>query len=93
MAIARRYRKDHEIDKTTGRARGSEGEYESSDGRKTKLFYGPWMWKQAYSLFRIGRQRNASAAMRELERNLLSGRINDLGLAARWAQWLTRQEN
>jgi CRISPR-associated protein Csm1 len=60
-----------------------------------KVYFGPWMWRQAYALARI-REAQSDAQIKEdlkqLETALLQGRIEDLGLAARWAQWVTRKE-
>jgi CRISPR-associated protein Csm1 len=89
QAIHQRYQQDHITDKVIGQPRGKEGVYESTGKR---LFLGPWMWKQAYTLHRIGRQRNATGEMESLQKMLLSDQIEILGLAARWAQWLTRSE-
>ncbi len=56
------------------------------------VFYGPWMWRQAYALARLreGRSDDVAKKLRELERALLQGQIVNLGLAARWAQLGTR---
>jgi hypothetical protein len=61
-----------------------------------KVYFGPWMWRQAYSLARIREAQSDSQIkedIKQLETALLQGRIEDLGLAARWAQWVTRKES
>ncbi len=96
LAIERRYRRDWEHDakaQDAERKRGAWGAYTTSDGRSVQVYYGPWMWRQAYALARLkDSYRDARQGLEQLEAALLDGRIADLGLAARWAQWLTRKE-
>ncbi len=90
-AIESRYRLD------IAQKRGTPAETPASDRPGViKVYFGPWMWRQAYSLARI-REAQSDTKIKEdlkhLETTLLQGRIEDLGLAARWAQWLTRKES
>jgi CRISPR-associated protein Csm1 len=60
-----------------------------------QVYYGPWMWQQAYALGRLAhRYDKASEVTRDilvLQRWILEvGHIRYLGLAARWAEYLTR---
>lgn len=87
QAIERRYR----IDAETGR--GRKGERKSKQGETIQVLYGPWMWRQAYAISRLaGPYSHASDQLHELETYLLDGKVEQLGIAARWAQWLTRKE-
>lgn len=90
-AIESRYRLD------TVQKRGTPAEAPAA-GRPgvVKVYFGPWMWRQAYSLARIREAQSDEQIKRDLkqlETALLDGRIEDLGLAARWAQWVTRKES
>jgi hypothetical protein len=64
-------------------------------GPEVQAYYGPWMWRQAYALKRLGEGRSTGVVERlqHLEEALLQGQIAHLGLAARWAQWWTRKEH
>lgn len=87
QAIERRYEEDIQ------NGRGQEGERLAQTGKTIKVFYGPWMWRQAYAIPRLGYSNSASKQdLKQLENDLLDGRIEFLGLAARWAQWRTRKE-
>jgi CRISPR-associated protein Csm1 len=104
LAIARRYQQDlandlrieedEQFKKTPrGRRRGAWGVLKPKHGPEVQAYYGPWMWRQAYALKRLGEGRSTEviARLRKLETALLEGQIAHLGLAARWAQWLTRK--
>jgi CRISPR-associated protein Csm1 len=64
----------------------------------SEVYYGPWMWRQAYALTRLAdrvgtRNREAEKKVRGLQVNtLLPEQIRQSGLAARWAELLTRKE-
>jgi len=89
LAIARRYHHDRQHGPYA--IKGKVPRSNSPDA----VYYGPWMWRQAYALARLGGGRPADVAgrLKQLEEALLAGQIADLGLAARWAQWLTRKES
>ncbi|MBI3243448.1 MAG: type III-A CRISPR-associated protein Cas10/Csm1 [Chloroflexi bacterium] len=62
---------------------------------KPKPMYGPWMWMAAYQLTRLTQQikdNDTREHIRELQQKYLSpgADIETIGLAARWAQYLTR---
>ncbi len=65
---------------------------ESGRATSTHPFYGPWMWLQAYALTRFKSQH--SRAEKDLDamqkQVILGGKIDTLGLATRWAEYLTR---
>jgi CRISPR-associated protein Csm1 len=70
------------------RERGLEGE---------KVYYGPWMWRKVYQLARIGQRydregtRQVEAQIKELEERILTHEnMPYVGLATRWAEYLTR---
>lgn len=65
---------------------------ESGRATATHPFYGPWMWLQAYALTRFKSQHpRASADLEAIQKEvILGGKINTLGLATRWAEYLTR---
>ncbi len=88
MAIDRRYRQD----KAERRILGPR---KTPDGHTVHVYFGPWMWRQAYAMARLreGRTPDVRAKLERLEEDLLHPRIEYLGLAARWAQWLTRKEH
>ena len=60
-----------------------------------KIYYGPWMWRKVYQLARI-RERyktkpEIAKAIENLESNVLTREnMPDVGLATRWAEYLTR---
>jgi CRISPR-associated protein Csm1 len=58
----------------------------------THPYFGPWMWLQAYALARFkGQHSKARAELEAIQRDvILGGKINTLGLATRWAEYLTR---
>lgn len=62
--------------------------------RDEQVYYGPWMWRQAYYLSRFaqGKSEEVQREIGEIQRWTLSHRILYLGLAARWAEFLTRKE-
>ena len=85
LVIARRYERDRH-----------HGPYavkgKVPHGNADVVYYGPWMWRQAYALTRLqNAYPQAKTDLERLSEELLSGRIAELGLAARWAQWLTRK--
>ena len=93
LAIERRYRRDLERGPDGEPLRNTLGPRETVDGRVVQVYFGPWMWRQAYALARLGEAHpGAKGELGALKDTLLDGRIEDLGLAARWAQWLTREE-
>jgi hypothetical protein len=65
---------------------------ESGRATRTHPFYGPWMWLQAYALTRFKAQHpKATAELTALQKEvILGGKIGTLGLATRWAEYLTR---
>ncbi|MEA3337218.1 MAG: type III-A CRISPR-associated protein Cas10/Csm1 [Chloroflexota bacterium] len=89
QSIEQRYRRDQEEN------RGAFGNRPSTDGQAIlKVFWGPWMWQQAYALARLrSTHKGVEQELKDLEDALLDGNIEELGLAARWAQWLTRKES
>lgn len=88
LAIERRYREDLRF------GRGIRGPRRTTSGQLVQVYYSSWMWRQAYAIARmkVGREENVKKELTELEDGLLDNKINDLGLAARWALWLTRQK-
>jgi len=60
-----------------------------------RIYYGPWMWRQAYALSRAaeGHPGSVKSTLESLRDALLAGKIGDLGLAARWSQWELRKEH
>ena len=86
LAIARRYHRDREHGPYAVKGKVPQGS--GADA----IYYGPWMWRQAYALARLreGRPADVAGRLKQLEAALSAGKIADLGLAARWAQWLTR---
>jgi len=95
MANDHRIEEDERDGKTPrGRKRGAWGVLKPKHGPEMQAYYGPWMWRQAYALTRLqNAYPQAKTDLERLSEELLSGRIADLGLAARWAQWLTRKES
>ncbi|OQA39912.1 MAG: hypothetical protein BWY52_03005 [Chloroflexi bacterium ADurb.Bin325] len=87
LAIARRYHRD--------RGRKPYGVRGAVPPRITDpIFYGPWMWQQTYALARLkeGRPAEVCSKLGALEKKILDDRqIVYLGLATRWAQWLSRK--
>ncbi len=70
------------------------GRQARKDG-KTKPMYGPWMWMAAYQLTRLIQQikdNDTKQHIRELQQKFLAPGADSvtIGLAARWAQYLTR---
>jgi hypothetical protein len=70
------------------RERGLEG---------NKVYYGPWMWRKVYQLSRIGQRYEREAAqqvaeqIKDLETRVLTREnMPFVGLATRWAEYLTR---
>jgi CRISPR-associated protein Csm1 len=85
LAIERRYQRDRQ-----GRRYGAKGA--TPPDQPEGVYYGPWMWRQAYALARLQEAYpHAAGYLKRLEHELLDGKILHLGLAARWAQWLTRK--
>jgi CRISPR-associated protein Csm1 len=70
-------------DQKEARRRGLKGE---------QVYYGPWMWRQAYYLARFasGKPEAIQNAIERVQGWTLTHRIQYLGLAARWAEYLTR---
>ncbi len=63
--------------------------------RNEQVYYGPWMWRQAYHLKRFGSDKpeKVQQEIDILEKwTLKSHRIQHLGLVARWAEYLTRSK-
>jgi hypothetical protein len=57
------------------------------------LYYGPWMWQQAYHLGRFveGKPDAVKDQVKAIQKWMLrQDRIQYLGLATRWAEYLTR---
>ena len=55
-----------------------------------KTYYGPWMWRQAYTLGRLkSRHKEAAEDIQALQGWILK-HVSHLGLAACWAEYLTR---
>lgn len=81
QAIFHRFQQDHQ----NAQRRGLRGQ---------QVYYGPWMWRQAYYLDRFarGKPEEVRREIGEIQRWTLSHRILYLGLAARWAEFLTRKE-
>jgi CRISPR-associated protein Csm1 len=59
-----------------------------------QLYYGRWMWLQAYQIARLRNQhKEVEAEMKQLQDNLMDlHNVQNSGLAARWAEYLTRKE-
>jgi CRISPR-associated protein Csm1 len=104
QGIERRWRQDiehdarleHEPDKRPDVCkRGKWGDRPAGASRTVRVYYGPWMWRQAYALARAaeGHPRHVKEKLETLRDALLEGKIAYLGLAARWAQWELRKEN
>jgi len=71
-------------DRKGARRRGLSGE---------QAYYGPWMWRQAYALGRLSRRyEKGSQATRDISdlQGWILEHVSHLGLAARWAEYLTR---
>lgn len=86
LAIERRYRRD--------RQRGPYATKGITPRQRDAVYFGPWMWQQVYTLARLGQGRSTETGERlhHLSEQLVDGaRITQLGLAARWAQWLSRK--
>jgi len=86
LAVERRYRRDRQRNRYGTRSKTPQG--------VDAVYYGPWMWQQTYALARLGRGRDGDVQRRldALQKRLVDGaQITQLGLAARWAQWLTRK--
>lgn len=97
LAVDRRYRYDQaSLKPRAGRpapARAAWGPHKRSDGQTVQALYGPWMWRQAYALGRLkAAHRDAEKDVDALQVALVDGRIEYLGLAARWARWLRRKD-
>ncbi len=60
--------------------------------REDQTYYGPWMWRQAYHLKRFanGKPEEVQDEVEAVQGWTLTHRIQYLGLAARWAEYLTR---
>ncbi len=88
QAIERRYQED------IASQRSQIGQRKAaSTNRVVQVYFGPWMWQQAYAIARLANAyERASNQLEQLETNLLDGNIEQLGVSARWAQWLTRKE-
>lgn len=67
---------------------------------ENKVYFGPWMWKKVYQLSRTARRykdrketEHVARAIERLETDVLTGKqMPYVGLATRWAEYLTRQE-
>jgi CRISPR-associated protein Csm1 len=60
-----------------------------------RLFIGPWQWHLFYQLTRAAertKDEDLKRAVRELVHSVVGGEIVTLGLASRWAEYLTREE-
>ena len=68
---------------------------ETDVGKTARVHYGPWMWKLVYAISRMksatGKSRQVEAELDAIQSQLLCGRINDLGLAARWTELYMRK--
>jgi CRISPR-associated protein Csm1 len=60
------------------------------------LFYGRWMWMRVYSLTRLAerrKQKDISDRVKKLQKQFMKpATVRYSGLAARWAEYLTRKE-
>jgi len=71
---------------------------EEKDPPDPRLFYGRWMWMQVYSLTRLAersrkRMPDAPARIKELQQEFMRpDTVRYSGVAARWAEYLTRKE-
>jgi CRISPR-associated protein Csm1 len=97
LAVDRRYQQDKaSLEPRPGHSaspRAAWGPYDRSDGGTVQALYGPWMWRQAYAMGRLkAAHSEASDEIADLQTALLDGRIEHLGLAARWVRWLRRKE-
>ncbi|MDY6877930.1 MAG: type III-A CRISPR-associated protein Cas10/Csm1 [Chloroflexota bacterium] len=70
-------------DRREARRRGLSGE---------RMYYGPWMWRQAYYLKRFarGKPQEVQDEIKAVQDWNLTHRVQYLGLATRWAEYLTR---
>jgi len=77
------------------RRRQASGDLETS-GVPDEIYYGPWMWRQAYALSRMAaraKEEKVKEAVLALQTEAISPEeIRYVGLAARWAELLTRKE-
>ena len=62
--------------------------------KEEQTYYGPWMWRQAYYLTRFakGKPQEVQDDVTAVQDWTLTHRIQYLGLAARWAEYLTRKQ-
>jgi CRISPR-associated protein Csm1 len=69
----------------------------AEEGQEDQVYWGPWHWQSAYSLIRMARQRNKTKnEIDDLYYALHLDKfryIEQLGLAARWAELLLRNEH
>jgi CRISPR-associated protein Csm1 len=72
-------------DRKEARRRGLSGK---------QVYYSPWMWRQAYYLkrFASNKSKEVQDKIMALQEWTLTHRIQYLGLAARWAEYLTRKQ-
>jgi len=79
------------------RKRGPE--HEAGCQASKQIYYGRWMWLQAYQLSRLIEQyryrvKDVERRVRELQQGILQPEtVCYSGLAARWAEYLTRRED
>lgn len=70
------------------------GQSPADAGDPDRLYYGPWMWRQAYALSRLAgrlKEERVKDAVLALQVEAISpGEMRYVGLAARWAELLTR---
>jgi CRISPR-associated protein Csm1 len=65
------------------------------DEPASEVYYGPWMWHQAYALTRLAGRGGGKTAQAILDLQadaLMPAPIRQSGLAARWAELITRKE-
>lgn len=78
---------------------GRERAVKSRHLKRGKFYYGPWIWHAAYQLNRTARAHGTPPEVRATIENWLSAMLSDhtlilrLGLAARWAELLTRKQS
>ncbi len=67
--------------------------------KRGKVYYGPWLWHAAYQLNRTAHAHGTPAEVRKAIEGWLSAMLPDpmlilrLGIAARWAELLTRKQS